>query len=76
MILQLIRSDQTSSKRLELTEEGRQVAENGSHEAVVYSAVPPDGGILQAQLMVRLIIHLLPLPISCLHATFYDEVFV
>jgi hypothetical protein len=29
------------------------VAENGSHEALVFNAVPPDG-ILQAELMVRL----------------------
>jgi len=39
-----------SIKRWELTEEGREVSENGSHEAIVWSKVPPQG-IAQAELM-------------------------
>ena len=43
--------EQVSSRHLGLTEEGLQVAQDGSHEALVYNAVPPEG-ILQADLMV------------------------
>ena len=49
---QIIDSRQRSSKHWELTLEGKEVAANGSHEARVYNAVPAEGGILQAQLMV------------------------
>jgi len=34
-----------------LTEEGRQIAERGSHEAVIFNNVPKEGGILQEDLM-------------------------
>uniref|UniRef100_A0A1A9VWS1 phenylalanine--tRNA ligase n=1 Tax=Glossina austeni TaxID=7395 RepID=A0A1A9VWS1_GLOAU len=46
----LVRTEPTSRKRLELTEEGQAVIANGSHEAVIYNAIP-DHGIVQADLM-------------------------
>uniref|UniRef100_U5EMI8 phenylalanine--tRNA ligase n=1 Tax=Corethrella appendiculata TaxID=1370023 RepID=U5EMI8_9DIPT len=46
----LINSEQTSRKTWELTDEGKFVIENGSHEASVYYAVPADG-IPQSELM-------------------------
>lgn len=46
----LVKSEQTSQKTWELTEEGRLIAEKGSHEAFVYNAVPTEG-ISQADLM-------------------------
>jgi phenylalanyl-tRNA synthetase alpha chain len=50
-LLQLVNVEQLVHKNWELTDEGRAVAENGSHEAVVYNAVPPQG-ILQSDLTV------------------------
>lgn len=47
---ELLRTEQTSRKTWELTEEGKSVLTNGSHEAVVFNAVPADG-IAQADLM-------------------------
>lgn len=35
----------------DLSEEGKQVAEDGSHEAQVYNAIPP-GGSTQAEIVV------------------------
>lgn len=46
----LISSEITSRKSWELTKEGAEVAANGSHEAVVFHAIPK-GGISQAELM-------------------------
>ena len=46
----LVNSEVTTHKSWELTEEGRYVVDNGSHEAAVYKAVPA-GGISQADLM-------------------------
>lgn len=46
----LVHSETVSRKSWELTEEGRQVAANGSHEAIVFYGIPEDG-ILQADLM-------------------------
>jgi phenylalanyl-tRNA synthetase alpha chain len=46
----LIDSEQTSTKTWELTDEGKYVAENGSHEASIYNAVPALG-IPQAELL-------------------------
>lgn len=46
----LVHSEPTSCKTWELTEEGQQVAQNGSHEAVVFHAIP-DEGISQQDLM-------------------------
>jgi phenylalanyl-tRNA synthetase alpha chain len=51
--LQVINAEQKLNKSYELTDEGKQVAENGSHEALIFNAIP-DGGILQAELMVCL----------------------
>ncbi|XP_054168866.1 phenylalanine--tRNA ligase alpha subunit-like [Oppia nitens] len=50
---ELIRCQQTETKRLDLTQEGRHIADNGSHEAIVFNAVPAgdDGGIEQSLLM-------------------------
>lgn len=48
---ELLISEQSTRKSWELTEEGKSVATNGSHEAFVYNAVPVDGGIPQADLM-------------------------
>ncbi|KDR07776.1 hypothetical protein L798_02560, partial [Zootermopsis nevadensis] len=45
----LVTVEQEVHKKWELTDEGTKVAENGSHEAVVYNAVPPNG-ILQSDL--------------------------
>lgn len=47
---QLINSDQVTSKCWKLTDEGRQVAETGSHEVRVFNAVPATG-IPLAELM-------------------------
>ncbi|XP_072019308.1 phenylalanine--tRNA ligase alpha subunit-like [Amphiura filiformis] len=47
----IIESEQRTSKHWELTEEGKEVTKDGSHEARVYNAIPADGGIQQAQLM-------------------------
>ncbi|CAH1775482.1 unnamed protein product [Owenia fusiformis] len=45
-----INCEQRTVKQLELTKEGLGVIENGSHEALVYNAIPGDG-LLQAELM-------------------------
>ena len=51
---QVVCVEQRSNKSLELTDEGKTVSANGSHEALVYNAIPADG-ILQAELMVNII---------------------
>lgn len=48
--MNLIEADQQESKRFELTAEGKQIATNGSHEYLVWSALPPEGGIEQTEL--------------------------
>lgn len=61
--LQVISVEQYTKKQWELTAEGKSVAANGSHEAVVYNAVPNEG-IPQPELMVTLhtnyFLHYLP----------------
>uniref|UniRef100_A0A8C4QDS6 Phenylalanine--tRNA ligase alpha subunit n=1 Tax=Eptatretus burgeri TaxID=7764 RepID=A0A8C4QDS6_EPTBU len=47
---EVIWAEQRSTKRWELTKEGREVVREGSHEARVFDAIPP-GGILQKDLM-------------------------
>lgn len=47
---ELLSTMQTSHKSWELTDEGKAVLENGSHEAIVFKSVPADG-ILQADLL-------------------------
>lgn len=47
---ELVNAETTSRKTLEVTEEGQLTVTNGSHEAVLYNAVPADG-LSQAELM-------------------------
>lgn len=47
---ELLQSEPTSRKTWDLTDEGKEVLKNGSHEACVYNAVP-DSGIAQPDLM-------------------------
>uniref|UniRef100_A0A8C2EM82 phenylalanine--tRNA ligase n=1 Tax=Cyprinus carpio TaxID=7962 RepID=A0A8C2EM82_CYPCA len=47
---EVISAEQKSSKHWELTGEGREIAEQGSHEARVFNAIP-DEGLPQNQLM-------------------------
>lgn len=46
----LLATEQTSHKAWELTDEGKSVLQNGSHEACVFNAIPSDG-ISQPDLM-------------------------
>ena len=39
----VIKSEQCSSKKFELTEEGEQIVARGSHEAIVWQNIPDDG---------------------------------
>lgn len=45
-LLQLVSVEQLVHKEWKLTDEGRKVAEYGSHEAIVYNAVPLQGILL------------------------------
>ena len=49
--IQVIKTEQRSEKRWSLTEEGQEIAKNGSHEARLFAAIPTEG-IRQADLMV------------------------
>lgn len=49
--MQIISADLRSSKRWELTEEGTETAEHGSHEARVFGSIPLEG-LAQSELMV------------------------
>ena len=51
-LLQILNVEQVQNKYLQLTDEGSSVVANGSHEALVFHAVP-EGGILQSELMVN-----------------------
>lgn len=46
----LLKCEPVVRKQIELTAEGKSVAENGSHEAIVYNSIPLDG-IVQSELM-------------------------
>lgn len=48
--LEMVVSEGLKNTKWGLTEEGRQVAENGSHEAVLYRSIPEDG-VAQSELM-------------------------
>lgn len=48
--LEMVVSEAAKSTRWELTEEGRLVADKGSHEAILYWNIP-DAGIPQAEVM-------------------------
>lgn len=50
-LLQVIKAEEIQNKKWQLTEEGISVLQKGSHEAVVFAAIPAEG-IDQAQLMV------------------------
>jgi len=52
----VIASEQRSFNTWSLTDEGKQVLQHGSHEAVVYNAVDPNEGTLQAEVMVSAIV--------------------
>ncbi|XP_041357913.1 phenylalanine--tRNA ligase alpha subunit A-like [Gigantopelta aegis] len=47
---EILKVEQRQHKKWELTDEGKTVAASGSHEALVFQAVPPDG-ISQAYIM-------------------------
>lgn len=49
--VQVISAELRSSKRWELTGEGTEIAEQGSHEARVFSSIPLEG-LAQSELMV------------------------
>lgn len=49
--MQVISAEQRSSKHWELTAEGTEIAEQGSHEARVFSSIPAEG-LAQSELMV------------------------
>lgn len=53
---ELLNTEQTSHKSWELTDEGKEVLANGSHEAIVFKAIPSDG-IAQADLMKVVTLH-------------------
>ena len=48
---EVIETQQTTIKQWELSEEGKTIAKNGSHEALVFKTVPPEGGISQPDLV-------------------------
>ena len=52
----VINAEQQQFEKWELTPEGVQVLEFGSHEARVYNAVDRHEGTLQAQIMVKIIL--------------------
>lgn len=49
--LQIIEAELRSTKRWELTAEGKEIDQEGSHEARVFHSVPPEG-LAQSELMV------------------------
>lgn len=48
----MISSEQRQFERWELTAEGEEMVQHGSHEARLFNAVDPQNGSLQAELMV------------------------
>lgn len=50
-VVQVISAELRSSKHWELTEEGTEIAEQGSHESRVFSCIPQEG-LAQSELMV------------------------
>lgn len=50
---EVITAELQSSTQWVLTDEGKMVAESGSHEALVYNAVPQVGGIPKAEIMAK-----------------------
>ena len=58
----------------QLTDEGREVVREGSHEARLYNAVDSRQGTLQAQLMVcdHVILHIVTCCLSITHCWSHD----
>lgn len=55
----LVRSEPASSKTWELTGEGHEVVLKGSHEAIVFYAIPADGIAQQDLMKVRSVLTLI-----------------
>lgn len=49
----MIKTELRQFNRWELTKEGAEIAENGSHEVRVFLAVDKDQGILHSEIIVR-----------------------
>lgn len=64
----MITCEQRSFNAWSLTDEGEQVLQQGSHEAVVYNAVDPTVGTLQVDVMVSTTVAVNDLQ-TCLHTT-------
>ncbi|KAJ6222667.1 hypothetical protein RDWZM_001212 [Blomia tropicalis] len=52
--MNMVVAEQIETKRLELTGEGKQIVENGSHEYRIWEALPETGGIEQPVLMKKI----------------------
>lgn len=50
----MIEANLTSSTQWVLTDEGKVVANEGSHEAQVFNAVPRDGSVPQSEIMASI----------------------
>ena len=66
---QVIRTEQMQSESWQLTKEGQGVVDDGSHEALVFNAVPADG-VLQAELMVSIAVFIDQESVQCTMACF------
>jgi hypothetical protein len=51
-VFKIIHIDQRTSRSIAPTSEGKSIIVNGSYEYSLYQAIPSDGGIEQAELMV------------------------
>lgn len=52
--MNMVVAEQIETKRLELTGEGKQIVENGSHEYRIWEALPETGGIEQPVLIKKI----------------------
>lgn len=48
----MIEAEQRTSKKWELTPEGKEIVKEGSHEVRVFNSIPPEG-LVQSELMVN-----------------------
>ena len=53
LVVQVIKTEQKQDELWELTEEGREIVQNGSHEVRIFEAVDPSNGTPQNELMVN-----------------------
>lgn len=53
VIIQVVHTEQQQQEHWELTDEGREIVEHGSHEARIFNSVLSEKGILQSELMVK-----------------------